>query len=64
MPLDVIMREIKRWYDTEIIYENRPIGYFNVKVSRNIPVSKLLHVLEATGRVHFKVENGNIIVTK
>ncbi len=64
MPLDVIMREIERWYDAEIVYESKPTDHFNAEVSRNVPVSKLLHILETTKRVHFKIENNKIIVMK
>lgn len=63
-PLDVIMRQIERWYDAEIVYESKPSDHFNAEVSRGVPVSKLLHFLEMTGRVRFKIEDKKIIVLK
>lgn len=63
-PLDVIMRQVERWYDAEIVYENKPSDHFNAEVSRDVPVSKLLHFLEMTGRVRFKIEDKKIIVLK
>lgn len=63
-PLDVIMRQVERWYDAEVVYESKPTDHFNAEVSRDVPVSKLLHYLELTNRVHFKIENKKIIVMK
>ena len=63
-PLDVIMRQIARWYDAEIVYENTSTDHFNAEIPRDVPVSKLLHILELTKRVHFKIENNKIVVMK
>ena len=64
-PLDVIMRQIERWYDAKVIYEKMPTDHFNaVDVPRDVPVSKLLRYLELTKRVHFKIENNTITVMK
>jgi ferric-dicitrate binding protein FerR (iron transport regulator) len=64
MPLDIIMRQVERWYDAEIVYESHPTDHFNAEISRDVPVSKLLNYLELTNRVHFKIENRKIIVMK
>lgn len=61
-PLDVIMRQIERWYDAEVVYENTSSDHFNVEISRGVPVSKLLYYLEKTNRVHFKIEGKRITV--
>lgn len=63
-PIEEIMQQVARWYDAEIIFENKPTDHFNADVSRYVPVSKLLHILELTKRVHFKIENKKIIVMK
>ena len=63
-PLDVIMRQVERWYDAEVVYESKPADHFNAEISRDVPVSKLLHYLELTNRVHFKIEDKKIIVMK
>lgn len=62
--LDEIMRQVARWYDADIKYENKPILHLNAEINRNTPVSKLLHLLEGPGRVHFKIENKKITVMK
>lgn len=63
-PIDVIMRQVERWYDAQVVYENKPSDLFNADLSRNLPVSKLLHYLELTKSVHFKIEENKIIVLK
>lgn len=62
--LDVIMRQVERWYDAKVVYESKPADHFNAEISRDVPVSKLLHYLELTNRAHFKIEQGKIIVMK
>lgn len=60
--LKVIMREIGRWYDVEVIYEgNIPEQLYNVGVPRTVNVSEVLKGLEYTG-AHFSVEGKKIIV--
>ena len=56
------MRDVARWYDADIEYQFVSPDHFNAEIPRNTPVSKLLHLLEGTGRVHFKIENRRIIV--
>jgi ferric-dicitrate binding protein FerR (iron transport regulator) len=63
-PIENIMRQVERWYDAEIVYENKPADHFNVELSRDVPVSKMLRFLELTNRVHFKIENKKIVVSK
>lgn len=62
LPLDAILRQVARWYDAEIVYEQKTSDHFNAEVSRDVPVSKLLHILELTNRAHFKIEGNKIIV--
>ncbi len=57
-----IMRQIERWYDVEIKYQADITQHFNVTISRNVPVSRLLHILEETDKIHFKIENKTIYV--
>lgn len=60
--LKIIMREIGRWYDVEVVYEgNIPVQLYNVGVPRTANVSEVLKGLEYTG-AHFSVEGKKIIV--
>lgn len=58
----VILREIGRWYDVEIVYEG-PVTHrrFTGKVSRDYSLSETLSVLLASN-LHFRQEGKKIIV--
>lgn len=65
-PFSDIMQEIKRWYsDIEGIDIQTPMHErFTATISRNVPLSTMLSVLEATGKVHFEVRGKRIIVSQ
>jgi ferric-dicitrate binding protein FerR (iron transport regulator) len=54
--IDQVMFQVSHWYNARIVYQNNISEHFNARIPRDVPVSKLLHLLEATGRVHFKIE--------
>ncbi|TDW97050.1 FecR domain-containing protein [Dinghuibacter silviterrae] len=57
-----VMRQVSRWYDVDVVYQYTPSqDRFGGEMYRNVPVSKLLKVLQASG-VHFRVEGRKIIV--
>lgn len=62
--IDEIMRQVARWYNAEIVYKDNITEHFRAHVSRGEPVSKLLHLLEATNAVHFAIDNKKITVMK
>jgi ferric-dicitrate binding protein FerR (iron transport regulator) len=62
--IETILKEISRYYDAEIVYTDKIPGQFVADISRDVPVSKLLHILELTNRVHFKIEGKKITVLK
>jgi hypothetical protein len=58
----VIMRQISRWYDVEVVYEGkRPEGHFSGMISRNTSAYTVLKMLEYGG-VHFRIAGGKIII--
>lgn len=57
-----IMRQAERWYDVNVIYRATSSEHFNFSISRNEPLSKILHVMELTGKIHFKIENKSVYV--
>jgi transmembrane sensor len=63
--IQTIMKEVSRWYDAEVVYEDKIQGHFVITgLSREVQVSKLLQTLEFTERVHFTIEGKKIIVRK
>jgi ferric-dicitrate binding protein FerR (iron transport regulator) len=62
--IEDIMRQLSRWYDVEVVYVNGPpADLFRGEIYRNVNVSKVLKVLEASG-IHFTVEGKKILVQK
>jgi len=60
--LEVVMRQLSRWYDTEVIFEGDvPDIELVGNISRNINASGVLKMLAFTG-VRFRIENKKIIV--
>lgn len=59
-----IMRQIERWYDVDVTFAQVPAKTFSGVIPRNVNVSQVFAILEATGNVHFKIEGNNVIVNK
>ncbi|HKO82246.1 MAG TPA: FecR family protein [Chitinophagaceae bacterium] len=60
--IEVIMKQIARWYDVEISYEGKIAAReFGGKISRNSDIREILKVLELNN-VHFRIEGKKIIV--
>ncbi|HMI03141.1 MAG TPA: FecR domain-containing protein [Pedobacter sp.] len=56
-----IMKQLARWYNVDIDYSNVPADrFFTGFISRDVNLSKVLKMLEETGRIKFKVEHNNI----
>lgn len=60
--IGTIMRQISRWYNVDIEYQGNISQRFWGSISKNVNVSQVLKILEATGSVKFKVEGNKIIV--
>jgi ferric-dicitrate binding protein FerR (iron transport regulator) len=62
--IESIMRQVARWYDVHIQYEDRITQTFNGKIPRSVNVDDLFKILESTGWVHFKIQGRKITVLK
>lgn len=61
--LDVVMRQIERWYDVTVSYEGKiPDRKFGGKISRSSNIQDVLKVLELS-KVAFRIDGKKIIVT-
>lgn len=61
--IKTVMRELSRWYNIEINYEgNLSTEGFDAQISRNKNISDVLHILENTKGVHFKIEGRRVTV--
>ncbi len=57
-----VMRQVQRWYGAEITYEGNITHHFVGSLPRDLPVSRLLEMLEMTGRVRFLIDGNRITV--
>lgn len=61
--LETILREVSRWYDVQIAYTIKPgKEKYNGGLSRHLPLSVVLQLLEDNGNNHFKTDGQKIIV--
>lgn len=61
--LQMVMRQLSRWYGVEVVYEgNPPQREFGGEIQRNLNLSQVLRLLE-TNEVHFRIEHKKLIVT-
>jgi ferric-dicitrate binding protein FerR (iron transport regulator) len=60
------MRKIARWYNVDVIYDASAPDDLELGgwVSRSKNISTVLHLMESTGKVHFKVQGRRVTVTK
>lgn len=64
--LQAAMLRVARWYNVDVVYApGAPKGLeLGGWVSRSKNISAVLHMMEATGKVHFKIEGRRVMVEK
>ncbi|WP_119080619.1 FecR family protein [Chitinophaga alhagiae] len=58
-----IMRQISRWYNVDVSYEDSLHVFLNGNIRKNVPASQVFKMLELTGEVRFRTENGRVTVS-
>jgi ferric-dicitrate binding protein FerR (iron transport regulator) len=59
-----IMRQLSRWYDLKVNYEDSLSIRLNGHISRNVKASDVFKILRLTREVNFKIEGREVIVSK
>lgn len=62
--MEEVMRQVSHWYNARIVYKDNVTEHFNASIPRDVPASRLLHLLESTGRVHFNIQDNTITVLR
>jgi ferric-dicitrate binding protein FerR (iron transport regulator) len=62
--IETIMRQVGRWYGVDVDYKDKLSEEFVAEIPRNVPLSKLLLLLEGTGQVHFSIAGKKVTVMK
>ena len=61
--LSAIMRQVSRWYDVDIEFEGRSTDQeFGGRISKNLPMSAILRMLESSGVKGFRLEGKKLFV--
>jgi ferric-dicitrate binding protein FerR (iron transport regulator) len=63
-PMLQVAGELERWYNISFEFDQNynPTKQFNGEISRGIPLSKVLAMLEKTGIGHFKLQQGKVLI--
>ena len=66
MTLDLIMRQLQRWYDFEVFYQNPELKEYEFRgvIKRDMDLDKVLSVIKATTNVDFDVKGKVITIIK
>lgn len=63
--LPEIMRQLERWYQTDVVFqEATATGHYIGSIRRSSSIKEVLKMLELAGEVKFKISGQNIIVMK
>ncbi|MGI8637223.1 MAG: FecR family protein [Segetibacter sp.] len=60
--IGTVIRLLARWYDVDVIYNERVDDLFYAKIPRSTNLSAVLKLLELTGKVHFEIDGRKITV--
>lgn len=60
--IEQVMRQLSRWYDVDVEYDQKPDDLFYAEIPRSTQLSDVLKALALTGRIRFEIEGRSIIV--
>jgi hypothetical protein len=60
--IESVCRQLARWYNVDIVYSGTIDDLFYAKIPRNTNLSKVLDLLQRTGKVHFRIEGKKLLV--
>lgn len=60
-PLHMIVRQLSRWYSISVDYQTIPNLHFTGGISRDVPLSQVVEMLEKSGKIKLGLENNQLI---
>lgn len=60
--VEQIMRTAEKWYDVDVVMDQKIAQGFSFSVDRTKPISALLHAMEISGGVHFEIDGKTVHV--
>lgn len=64
LDIKLIMQQIARQYDYEIVFTEPVSGHYTLTVTRQTPLDQVLRMLELSGGVHFEINGRQISVSE
>ncbi|OMP77365.1 FecR family protein [[Flexibacter] sp. ATCC 35208] len=61
--LEQVLRQLERWYNIEVSYNQLPAKHFYGTIPRNVELAQVLNMLTVTGGVTFSMEGHKLTVT-
>lgn len=61
--IQTVMRKISRWYDIDVVIEGNIPQHFVGTIPRDVNVSKIFHVLQATSHIDYTIKGNKMIVS-
>lgn len=63
-PFTEVLEQISRWYDVKIVYDQqfKEPKFFTGDIQRNVPLSKILQMIEMTGIATFNIQKNTITI--
>ena len=64
LPLEKIMERLSRWYECDILFENDALRHrrLSIEISRDVPVMKIITIIEEIVATKFDIKERTIIV--
>jgi len=62
--IEEIFSQLSRWYDIELVYQDKIPEVFVANISRDVPLSRVLNLLEMTKQVRFSIAGKKVTVMK
>ncbi|MCR8559393.1 FecR domain-containing protein [Mucilaginibacter sp. BJC16-A38] len=60
--IEVVMRQLSRWYDVDVVYNKKVNDHFFAEIPTTVKLSEVLRALELTGKVNFDIQGRKIII--
>jgi transmembrane sensor len=60
--IETIMNQVARWYNVQVEYKGTVNQHFWGSMSRDVNVSQVLHKIESTGGVKFRIQGNKVLV--
>lgn len=62
--LTTVMRQVARWYDLEVEFQDQITDPYTIRIARDVPAEKLFRFIEMSGGVKLEIKGKKVIVKK